>query len=124
MVHPQVELQTSEAAMNQDRASTQAEIAAGSLPLVRGMLFFVPIVLLGNEVGVALRFPELGSAVLFPPYAVLAAALVASARRHWGWYILVAAIAHILASLPHWSLVWVLLAVVANVASALVAAIM
>jgi signal transduction histidine kinase len=88
------------------------------------MLFFVPIVLVGNEVGVALRFPELGSAVLFPPYAVLAAALVASARRHWGWYILVAAIAHALASLPHWSLVWVLLADVANVARALVAATM
>jgi two-component system, LuxR family, sensor kinase FixL len=110
--------------MNQKRAHTQAEAAAGSLPLVTGMLFFVPIVLLGNEVGTVLRYPELGSAVLFPPYAVLTAALVASARRHWGWYIIVAAIAHAVASLPHWSLAWVLLADVANIARALVAAIM
>jgi len=108
--------------MKQVPARAQADVVTDPLPLLTGMLFFVPIVLVGNEVGAALRYPEIGSAVLFPPYAVLTAALVASARRHWGWYILVAAIAHAATSLPQWPLAWVLLADIANIGRALVAA--
>jgi len=101
----------------------QVEDDAVLLSLATGMLIFVPTILVGNAIGALLRFPELGSAVVFPPYAVLTAALVASPRRHWIWYIIVAAIAHAVASLPTWSLSWVLFADVANIARALVAAV-
>ena len=44
-----------------------------SLPLVPGLLPFALLSLLGNELASWLRYPELGSAVLFVPYAVLTA---------------------------------------------------
>jgi signal transduction histidine kinase len=101
----------------------QVEDDAVLLSLATGMLIFVPMILIGNAIGALLRFPELGSAVVFPPYAVLTAALVASPRRHWIWYIVVAVLAHAVASLPTWSLSWVVFADVANIARALVAAV-
>lgn len=93
-----------------------------TLPLATGLLLFVPLALVGNFVGLALRYPELGAAVLFPPYAALTAALVVAPRRDWIWYILVGAATHLIASWPHWPLTWVLLADVGNVARALTAA--
>ena len=102
---------------------TQVEDDAVLLSLATGMLIFVPIILIGNAIGALLRFPELGSAGVFPPYAILTAALVASPRRHWIWYIIVAALAHAITSLPTWSLSWVLFADAANIARALVAAV-
>lgn len=54
---------------------------AARLPLAVGLLLFVPIALAGNAIGSMLRYPDLGAAVLFPPYAALTAALVASRRR-------------------------------------------
>ncbi len=84
------------------------------------MLMFVPLVLIGNEVGAMLRYPDLGAAILFPPYALLTAVLLASPRRHWVWYIGVATLAHAFASYPHWTLSWVLFADVANDARAIV----
>jgi signal transduction histidine kinase len=87
-------------------------------------LLFLPVSLLGNEIGSALRYPDIGAAVLFPPYAALTAALVVSSRRHWVWYILVAGAAHFATHWPHWSVSWVLLADVANVARAVTAAVM
>jgi signal transduction histidine kinase len=87
-------------------------------------LLYVPVSLLGNVVGLSLRYPDIGSAVLYPPYAALAAALTVSSRRHWGWYILVAVAAHFITHWPHWTLSWVLLADVANVARALTAAVL
>jgi signal transduction histidine kinase len=97
---------------------------ATSLGLWRGMLLFAPVALLGNFVGASLRYPEIGSAVVFPPYAALTAALLLSPRRNWIWYIAVAAVAHFVASWPQWSLSWVLLSDVANVARALTATFM
>ncbi len=70
------------------------------------------------------RYPDAGAAILFPPYAALTAALVVSARRDWVWYILVAAMAHFVAHWPQWSVSWVLLADVANVACAITAALL
>lgn len=93
------------------------------LPLARGLLLFAPISLLCNEVGSLLRYPEIGAAVLFLPYAALTAALVVAPRRHWLWYILVDAVTHFAAHRPQWSLSWVLLASVANTARALTAAV-
>jgi signal transduction histidine kinase len=87
-------------------------------------LLFLPVVLLGNAIGSALRYPDIGAAVLFPPYAVLTAALVVSSRRHWVWYILAGGVAHFVTHWPQWSVSWVLLADVANVVRAIVAALL
>jgi len=71
-----------------------------------------------------LRYPDVGAAVLFPPYAALTAALVVSSPRHWVWYILAGGVAHFVTHWPHWSVSWVLLADVANVARAITAAVL
>jgi len=92
--------------------------------LAATLLVFAPLCLLGNEIGRALRYPDIGSAVLFPPYAVLTAALVVSRRRHWVGLILVASLAHFVTHWPQWSLSWVLLADVGNIVRALVAALL
>ncbi len=89
-----------------------------------GLLLFTPLAFLGNEVGSLLRYPEMGSAVFFPPYAILTAALLATPRRDWVWYILLGGFTHALASLSQWSLSWVLLADLANTVRALVAALL
>lgn len=98
--------------------------ADNTLPLGLGLLLLVPIALAGNELGIVLRYPELGAAVLYPPYAALTAVLVASPRRHWMWYILTSAVLHLATSLPHWSLSWVLFADLANVVRTLIAAVL
>ncbi|HSE68929.1 MAG TPA: MASE1 domain-containing protein [Gemmatimonadales bacterium] len=94
------------------------------IPLAPGLLFFVPAVLVGNLFGALLRYPDIGAAVLFPPYAILTAALVATARRDWIWYILVGSVAHFTTHWPQWSVTWVLLADAANIARALTAALL
>ena len=78
---------------------------------------------LGASAGLQARFPGLGAAILFLPYAVVTAALLRSAPRHW-WIILLAAAAGNF--LPHWrggeSVAFVLLAEVVNDARAIIAA--
>lgn len=109
--------------MSLERRNTDEHQASRQfLSLTTGMLFYVPLVLLGSEVGTALRFPGFGSAILFPPYALVTAALVASKRRHWIWYLAVAVVAHALTSLQHWTVSWVLFSDVGNIARVLVAA--
>ncbi len=108
--------------MTKKREQTPLGARAAMLPLGVGLLLFAPIALIGNAIGSVLRYPDLGAAVLFPPYAALTAALVVSRRRHWGWYILAGALAHLVTHWPQWPLSWVLLADVANVARALTAA--
>ena len=110
--------------MSEERTSTAPDTDATGLPLAIGMLIYAPIALLGNEIGSLFRYPDIGAAVLFVPYAALTTALVVSARRHWVWYILVGSVAHFVAHWPRWSLSWVLIADVANVARALTAALM
>lgn len=102
----------------QVKPSTEAHV----LPLIQGLVLFAPLVLLGNEISVWLRYPDFGSAVLFPPYAILTAMLVTSPRRHWPWYILVASIAHAIAGLPYWPVTHVVFSDVANIARALLTA--
>ena len=96
----------------------------GTFPLAPGLLLYLPVSLLGNLIAPLLRYPDVGSAVLFPPYAALTAILVVSARRHWVWYILVGSAMHFAMSWPQWSLSWVLLADVANAARAVAAAVL
>jgi two-component system, LuxR family, sensor kinase FixL len=95
-----------------------------NLRLWAALVLFTAATVAGNEIGSTLRYPSVGAAVFFPPYAALTAALVVAPRRHWGWYIAVAWVAHFVAHWPQWQLSWVLLADVANVARALVAAIL
>jgi signal transduction histidine kinase len=97
---------------------------AGSFPLAPGLLLFAPVALLGNEIGTVLRYPDIGSAVLYVPYAALVAMLVASVPRHWVWYIAVGLFAHFVTHWPNWSVSWVLFADVANNARALTAAVL
>ena len=79
---------------------------------------------LGASAGVWVRFPGLGAAILFLPYAVVTAGLLRTPPRHW-WIILLAASAGDF--LPHWrggaSVAFVLLAEVVNHARAIIAAV-
>src|SRR5262245_16205408 len=77
----------------------------------------------GASLGTSLRFPQVGTAILFPPYAVLTAALLLSPPRRWWIYLAAAALGDFW---PHRSagapLSFVLLAEIANWTRALVAA--
>jgi PAS domain S-box-containing protein len=78
---------------------------------------------LGAKAGSSVQMPEIGTAVLFPPYAVLTAALLLSSTRTWWVYVLAAAAGGFAANQPSEGVVsFVLLAEVANAARALVAA--
>ncbi len=66
---------------------------------------------------------HVGSAVFFPPYAFLTAALLMSPRRHWWTYLVAAFVGHFAARWPAWPLTWVALAGLANLLKALIAAI-
>lgn len=108
-----------------DKSRSPSQFAeAGALPLARGLALFVPLIFAGNLVGVFLRYPQHGSAVLFPPYAALTAVLLASRRRDWLVYILVATIGHFVTSIEQWPFSWVLLADVANITRACAAALL
>src|ERR1700757_3127853 len=91
-------------------ALTRSAFRIAASPLVRGLLLFAPVALLGNALGTLLRYPQAGAAVLFPPYAALAAALIVAPRRDWIWYILVGSVAHFVTHWPQWTLSWVLFA--------------
>ena len=80
------------------------------------LVMFGVVAFAANAMSPLFRYPQVGSAVLFPPYAVLTAALVVSRRRHWIWLVLLDATAHFVTHYPQWPLSWVLLASLANVA--------
>ena len=105
-------------------AATAPRTTDGNRGLARSLALLAVLSLLGNVAGSALRYPEVGAAVLFPPYAVLTAALVMSRRRDWVWHVLVSVATHLATHWPRWSLSWVLMADVANVARALCAAVL
>ena len=65
------------------RDSTGARLAA-TLLLVAGACA------LGASLNIWLRFPGIGTAIVFPPYAIVTAALLSSPARSW-WLILLAA---------------------------------
>jgi len=110
--------------MSESRPGHTPEADAGIIPLAPGLLLFTPAILLGNAASALLQYPEVGAAVLFPPYAILTGALILTARRDWIWYILVGAIAHFITHWPQWSLTYVMMADVANIARALIAALL
>jgi two-component system, LuxR family, sensor kinase FixL len=77
---------------------------------------------LGGKFSAWVKF-HIGSAVFFPPYAFLAAALLMSPRRHWWTYLVAAFVGHFAARWPTWPFTWVALAGLANLSKALIAAI-
>ena len=101
---------------SEERPSSAASIAVTAALVAVGCA-------LGAHAGLRARFPGLGAAILFLPYAVVTAALLRSAPRRW-WIILLAAAAGNF--LPHWrggqSVAFVLLAEVVNDARAIIAA--
>ena len=97
---------------------------AGALPLGRGLLLFVPLVLAGSLLAAFLRYPSHGAAILFPPYAVLTAVLLASRRRDWIVYILLGALVHFVAFARAWPFTWLVVANVANAVRACIAAVL
>jgi signal transduction histidine kinase/integral membrane sensor domain MASE1 len=107
-------------------SSVQTQVAAGDDARARWLrlMFFAAFALVGNSIASTLRYPDIGSAVLFPPYAVLTAALVVSPRRDWIWYFLICGLAHFSTHWPQFSLTWVLGADVANMTRSLVAALL
>jgi two-component system sensor kinase FixL len=108
--------------MTVEKTESHSQLAeAGTLPLGRGLLLFVPLILAGNLIGVLLRYPQHGAAILFPPYAALTAVLLASRRRDWIVYVLIGAVGHFATSLGQWSFSWVALTSVANITRACVA---
>lgn len=78
---------------------------------------------LGAQAGTYITFPEIGTAILFPPYAVVAAALMLRPLNQWWMYILAGAAGNFW---PHWThegITWfVLMTESANALRALVAA--
>ncbi|HSU95665.1 MAG TPA: MASE1 domain-containing protein, partial [Gemmatimonadaceae bacterium] len=110
--------------MDESSAQWQSNSERSAFPLAWGLLLYVPLVLAGSLIGAMLRYPDLGSAILFPPYAVLTAALIAAPRRDWIWYILLASLTHLIAGVAHWPALFLLLADVANVSRAVIAALL
>jgi two-component system, LuxR family, sensor kinase FixL len=77
---------------------------------------------LGGKFSAWVKF-HIGSAVFFPPYAFLAAALLMSPRRHWWAYLVAAFLGHFAARWEAGPLTWVALGGLANLSKALIAAI-
>ena len=78
---------------------------------------------LGSELGTWLRFPGPGTAIIFPPYAVLTVALLISPARYWWVYLFASFVGHSFANFPHWPTGVVLVSEAANFTKALLAAI-
>src|SRR5262245_8920679 len=49
----------------------------------------------GGLIGLAVRFPPSGISIIWPPNAILLAALLLSSPRMWGWYLLAALPTHL-----------------------------
>ena len=71
----------------------------------------------------AIVYPEAETAILFPPYAILTAALLLSPVRHWWVYLLASAVGNYVPHRQGFPASWVLLAEAANFSRALVAAV-
>ena len=110
--------------MTPHRLAATPDERAGAFALGTGLALLIPVALLGNLASSLYRYPEIGSAVLFPPYAITTAILILSRRRDWVWYILVDSAAHFVTHWPHWTLSWVLYSELANALRALVAALL
>jgi PAS domain S-box-containing protein len=105
-----------------DTGATQRSPRTIRRTLIIAFLVFIGCYL-GAAAGTLLQFPVVGNAVIFPPYAVLAAALMLTRARTWWIFVTAAALGNYW---PHFdkeeSVSFVLLAETANAIRALVAA--
>src|SRR5262245_14716331 len=76
----------------------------------------------GSALDATLCFPQINTAILFPPYAILTAALLLAPPRRWWAYLLASSLGNYLPHQQGWPISWVLLAEVANLFRALLAA--
>lgn len=76
----------------------------------------------GSAFDQSVVFPRIGTAILFPPYAILTAALLLSRVQDWWIYFLAAAIGNYLPHRTESPASWVLMAELANFVRALMAA--
>ncbi len=109
------------------RATVATVVAGGAsrgtvLPLLATALAVMVAYYIGARIGSILKFPDTTTSVVWPPNAILTAALLLAPRRQWWVYILAALPAHLFVQLPtlH-SLAFVLLIFVTNCSEALFA---
>jgi two-component system sensor histidine kinase UhpB len=76
----------------------------------------------GSTLDIAVSYPRLKTAILFPPYAILTAALLLTPPSHWWVYMLASSLGNYFPHRAGMPLTWVLLAEGANYIRALVAA--
>src|SRR6516162_11648392 len=76
----------------------------------------------GSALDATLCFPQINTAILFPPYAILTAALLLAPPRRWWAYLLASSLGNYLSHQQGWPISWALLAEVANLFRALLAA--
>jgi two-component system sensor histidine kinase UhpB len=76
----------------------------------------------GCALDARLGFPGINTAILFPPYAILTAALLLAPPRLWWVYLLASAAGNVVAHQQGWPISWVLLTEVVNLLRALLAA--
>src|SRR5262249_2030711 len=76
----------------------------------------------GSALDARLGFPGINTAILFPPYAILTAALLLAPPRLWWVYLLASAGGNVVAHQQGWPISWVLLTEVVNLLRALLAA--
>ena len=79
------------------RLSLAAQIRGGShvARLVLAVFLVCAGYYAGGLIGLSVRFPPSGISVIWPPNAILLAALLLSPRRTWGWYLLAALPTHL-----------------------------
>ena len=78
---------------------------------------------LGAAIGSALRFPHTGTAILYPPFAIVTTALLLSPPRRWWIYLLAGSVGTFVVASPERRPVsFVLMTEIANYARALLAA--
>jgi signal transduction histidine kinase len=77
---------------------------------------------LGNLFDATVRFPSIGTAIFYPPYAILTAALLLAPTQHWWLFLLASSLAHLLVHRFDRPVPWVVLLDTANLTRALVAA--
>jgi two-component system sensor histidine kinase UhpB len=77
---------------------------------------------LGSALDVAVSYPRIKTAILFPPYAILTATLLLTPAKHWWIYLLASSLGSYLPHRGGMPVSWVLMAEGANYVRALVAA--
>ena len=100
-----------------------AERARAALPLTALAVAVAVAYYVGARIGLVLTMPPMSPSVLWPPNAILTAALLLAPRRRWGLYLLAALPAHLAVQLgTFWPTPLVLALYLTNCSEAIIAA--